>query len=1086
MAREVRQTRAAVVVMLVVAAAMYAAPSFAANPGVFVEESLVNRKSGSVSVIVTARDSRAAAAAVRTAGGRVTSDLWIVNAVAASVPAHAVGRLSKRPGIVSVVENKKVQAAAADWNGWVTDLRVQKGQYTVGDLMYGAPTHLPGGGFAQVMQNGEVLIVNADGSERARVTLTTGGPFYGSAGADPSGRIFVPAVYGVMYGLSPDGQVLWQNATMFNTTYFYPTPVVASDGTVVVVAYNGVVYGFDPDDGTIRWQQSIVRNASEYKTSPIIGPDDTMYVSSAQGDVFAVTSTGGVRWSASINGNQKGSYIGATPALRDGTLYVNAGSKLVAFDAATGTQRFAFTADSALLGSPNVAPDGGIVVASANKVYAISPTGQTQWTAASTGNVFIKPPLVSPDNSSVYVAINTAKGKAAYGITAFKRASGLAKWPAPYMLAVATSIATDTVIDADGGVIFGGSNTSLYRVDVNGVESHRIKTHTAITHLSQASDTGNIVTRLDVAPQLLFAGRLPNAWNGRADVEPGSARGRYKLVNPYTVDIGADQVHKKTLAGSFVKGAGVTVAVVDSGVYWDPSVKSILGPQLQHQFAGQADFIDRLCGLSAGCTQSADYAFYDFNSSRDTYGHGTHVAGTISNKLLYEILGQGQNGTEIQIGVAPDAKILSIRVLGADGTGSYETVVSGIQYVVENKDKFGIRVLNLSISAFATVPYFVDPLNRAVERAWQKGIVVLAAAGNVGPFAQTITVPGNDPYVITVGAVNSRRTAGYWRDDVVAGWSATGPTHDGFVKPDILAPGSQIVSYMYNDPTGVNTPTLVRQHPDYSADATLFRMNGTSMATGVASGVVALMLQANPGLTPDQVKFRLMDTARWSVEDDQPVFNTFQQGLGRIWAPDAVFGTSTGTANTGMDLDADLAHGYETLEDLAYHYQGPVQKRFSDAGDAWLYYYLDGGEMIGLGASDLNGHWLTQEQVFSGAYAWDGGTSFTWAGGLSGTDLVKNGHITWGSVRLIWGGVRLIWGGVRLIWGGTIPWAGGSAWGSVRLIWGGSVDTYAVSRMSWATSIAASRTTGSNFAWIGDEWTEPPVSSTPPPAGTQP
>ncbi len=1094
MTGKVRQSHCVVMMWAVIAVVLSTTTSFAATPSAYVEQSLLDRR-GNVPVIVTARDSRTAALAVRSAGGRVTSDLWIVDAVAASVPVRSIERLAKKPGIVSVVENKQVRAAG-EWNGWVSDLRILKGQYSVAGTMYGAPTHLPDGGFVQVGTEGEILIVNADGSEKARVKLTNGGPFYGSAGADASGRIFVPAVYGVMYGLSADGAILWENASMLNTTYFYPTPVVSSDGTVIVVAYNGVVYGFDPDNGSIRWSQSILRNNAEYKTSPIIGPDDTMYVSSDNGEVFAVTSTGGVKWSASINGNQKGSYAGATPVLRGGTLYVNAGSKLVGFDAAMGAIRFSFTADSTLIGSPTLAPDGGVIIASAAKVYALTSTGQMQWTAASTGNVFIRQPLVSPDNTSVYVAIDTAKGKTAQGITAFKRVGGQAKWTAPYALGVNTLIA-DPVIDADGGVIFTASNTSMYRLNPDGTESHRLKTHTAITHLSQASDSGNIVIRLSAAPQLMFAGRLPNAWNGRPDVEKGSSRGRYKLVNPYTVDIGADQVHKKTVTGTstFLRGNGVTVAVVDSGVYWDPDVKSILGPQLQQQFAGQADYVDPTCGSASGCTQHGDYAFFDFNGSRDTYGHGTHVAGTVSNKLLYEALAQGQNSDQIFIGVAPDAKILSVRVLGSDGTGSYESVVKGIQYVVDNKDKYGVRVLNLSISAFATVPYFVDPLNRAVERAWQKGIVVLAAAGNVGPFAQTITVPGNDPYVITVGAVNSRRTAGYWKDDIVAGWSATGPTHDGFVKPDILAPGSQIVSYMYNDPSGTNTPALVRQHPDYSSDPTLFRMNGTSMATGVASGVVALMLQANPSLTPDQVKFRLMDTARASLEGDEPAFNVFQQGAGRIWAPDAVFATSTAAANAGLSLPGDLARGYETVEDLAYHYQGPVQRQLSDGGNAWLYYVDNGGEMIGLGVSDLNGRWLSRSDALSGAYAWGGGTSFTWAGGLSGVDLAKNGHVTWSSIKLIWGGggpggaIKLIWGGltgsIKLIWGGSGPWEGGPAWGSIKLIWGGDAGTYAGSRMSWVSSVSTHRPTGSNHAWVGDDWVEPPVNTTPSPAGTQ-
>ena len=128
----------------------------------------------------------------------------------------------------------------------------------------------------------------------------------------------------------------------------------------------------------------------------------------------------------------------------------------------------------------------------------------------------------------------------------------------------------------------------------------------------------------------------------------------------------------------------------------------------------------------------------------------------------------------------------------------------------------------------------MDPLNRAAEAAWAAGIVVVAAAGNQGPGPETITVPGSDPYVITVGAIDGQRTPGYWGDDVVPAWSSTGPTLYGFAKPDVLAPGANLVSFMYNDHDNVaNSARLVQEHPDYSATSSLFRMNGTSMATAV-------------------------------------------------------------------------------------------------------------------------------------------------------------------------------------------------------------------------------------------------------------
>ncbi|HOG48794.1 MAG TPA: S8 family peptidase, partial [Anaerolineae bacterium] len=436
----------------------------------------------------------------------------------------------------------------------------------------------------------------------------------------------------------------------------------------------------------------------------------------------------------------------------------------------------------------------------------------------------------------------------------------------------------------------------------------------------------------------------PRRLDGPPDVEPTNNPKRYRIAYPVIADVGAD-----TLQQSSKKlGRDVTIALVDSGIYFSPETVSTLGGHLNRQFLGQADFVETQLPKGKGGTQYADYCFIsDKMLSRDRYGHGTHVAGIIWNNLIDE-------NTGLMLGVAPEANIISVRVLGDDGTGSYETVIKGLQWVVANKDTYGIRILNLSLSAQATVPYFADPLNRAVEQAWALGIVVLAAAGNSGPAAETITVPGNDPYVITVGAVDGGRTAGCWADDLLPSWSACGPTRDGFAKPDVLAPGSQVVSFMHNsrkDPA--ETQVLAQLHPGYSATAHLFRMSGTSMSTAVASGVVALMLQAHPELTPNQVKHRLMATARSAVTDaNEAVYNTLQQGAGRIWAPDAVLNAPEGSANAGMDIAADLAHGCGSDEELAHHYQGPIRQAV-DAGGERVLYYCAGpdGSIYGLGAA---------------------------------------------------------------------------------------------------------------------------------------
>jgi outer membrane protein assembly factor BamB len=1064
----------------------------------YVERSLQTR-TGRIPVIVSASTSQVAALAVNSVGGIVTSDLWIAKSVGAILNPAQMAKLAADPRVTAIVDNKTVRGA--EWNGWVSDLRVVKGKFLTSSQAWAPPTHLSGGGFATVTYSGELLVVNADGSEKVRKALpraTTDSAFYMpvALSADES-TYYVADALGVFFAVGSDGSLRWQNSVNLNLNYYVSKPVVAADGTIVVVTYTGNVFAFDPATGAVRWQQALTARNTSYIVEPVIGPDGTVYVSSAAGDISAITSAG-VRWSTSLGGG-KGNDYGIPPVLGGNTLYAAAGTKVVAFDTATGAQRFAFTAPAAILGQPIVRPDGTLYVASAAGLQSFTPIGQSRWVALPpAGQVFAAPARISADGTRIYTTTRPAKGKKTDTIVSYDTATG-----ANVLKKVTSgSLAAELVPDADGGLFVAMDDNSVYRYEADGTETHRLKVHAPVNHMSQASATGNILVRLTTTPQELhFIGRLPNAWSGRKDVDTGERPGSWRFMNNYAVDVGADKLHQKLLpSGAKLQGTGVTVAVVDSGVYWDASTKALLGVHLQRLFLGQADFVETQCGaaVTSGCLQNTDHAFHNYNTSRDAYGHGSHVAGTITNKLIDDAISDQTNSVVNYLGVAPDANTLSVRVLGADGTGNYETVIRGIQYVVANKARFNVRVLNLSLSAYATVPYFVDPLNRATEVAWLNGIAVLAAAGNTGPFASSVTVPGNDPYVITVGAVSSNRTAGYWRDDIVPLWSATGPTYDGFAKPDVVAPGSQIVSYMYNGGLGdANTATLVRQHPDYSTNIQLFRMNGTSMATAVASGVAALMIQANPALTPDQVKYRLMNTAQWSsTQQGEPVYNTFQQGMGRVWAPDAVLNNvdPAGAANLEMNLTADLAHGYETVEDLAFHYQGPVQRLLSDDGTAYLYYGTDtSGTAWGFGVTDLNGNWLDANAVARMSWA---GARMSWAGGLSWAGDAEayavarmswaGARMSWAGARMSWAGARLSWAGARMSWAGGNTWAGGAAWGVARMSWAGNAESYAVARMSWAGSLGARSSSASNSRWIDDLWIRPFVSNLPPPVATAP
>lgn len=526
----------------------------------------------------------------------------------------------------------------------------------------------------------------------------------------------------------------------------------------------------------------------------------------------------------------------------------------------------------------------------------------------------------------------------------------------------------------------------------------------------------------------------------------------YDFPSPIVIDVGADLVHKGTGGEGGVTGKNVTIAVVDSGMYFSWMMPESLEYELDQHFKNQYDFVgDNTCqgyGL-----QGEGYCFSGMLYSQDPYGHGTHVGGIIWNEMI-------DQSTGVVAGVAPGADIISIRVLGADGRGTYEDVIEGIQFAIEHKDEHNIRVMNLSLSGTSAAPYFVDPLNRAVEAAWNAGIVVVAAAGNTGPHAESISVPGNDPYIITVGAVDTNRTAGNWDDDTVPSWSAAGPTLDGFVKPDVLAPGSNVISFMHNDPYDIaNSATLVQLHPDYAETTHFFRMNGTSMSTAVTSGVVALMLEANPDLTPDEVKFRLMYTAAPAVSGaDELALSPLQQGAGRIWAPAAVFDRDLPKekANSGMDVAADLAHPWIPGDstdpainpDLAYHYCGPIQRSISDDGSTYLYFVENNlnGARVALGAADAaTGQWLDfkalvdKALVFdqlplmwsaepvetAGTYAWSGGT-YAWSGG---TYAWSGGTYAWSGGTYAWSGGTYAWSGGTYAWsGGTYAWSGGHTW----------------------------------------------------------
>ena len=235
----------------------------------------------------------------------------------------------------------------------------------------------------------------------------------------------------------------------------------------------------------------------------------------------------------------------------------------------------------------------------------------------------------------------------------------------------------------------------------------------------------------------------------------------------------------------------------------------------------------------------------------DRFGHGTHIAGLIA--------GDGSTSEGAYEGAAPETDLVSLKVAGWDGATDVTTVIAALRWVTSNHAKYGIRVVNLSWGTDGIQPTNIDPLDAAVEKAWRADLVVVVSAGNTGPG--TVTKPGDDPHVITVGAADIANTAAN-DDDTVAPFSARGTANGAGHKPDVVAPGVSLIS----DRARGSTVDLF--NPGARVGWSLFRGTGTSQAAAVVSGVVARMLDVDPSLTPDQVKWVLMHTTGGRLAGD--------------------------------------------------------------------------------------------------------------------------------------------------------------------------------------------------------------------------
>ncbi len=443
--------------------------------------------------------------------------------------------------------------------------------------------------------------------------------------------------------------------------------------------------------------------------------------------------------------------------------------------------------------------------------------------------------------------------------------------------------------------------------------------------------------------------------------------------------IGADQVWEGTGGLSPLNGAGVGVAVIDSGV----DTRHVA---LRHRVVASVDFTG--------------------GDGVDRYGHGTHVAATIAGRA-------GRTAeTSAYRGIASGAHIVSLRVLGDDGSGVASHVIEAIDWAIDHQRQYNIRVINLSLGAPVLQPYRDDPLCEAVGRAIDAGIVVVASAGNHGVTADGrriyggITSPGNHPGVITVGALDTRQTSDR-SDDGVATWSSRGPTmYDLVMKPDLVAPGSRVTSA--EAAGSYLSATFPQRHVSGSGATAYMQLSGTSMAAGVVSGAAALLLESRPRLSPRETKLALQITSAFMVAE----------GF-----------AASGSGSINLAVASHLVDRYRT--------RARQSRRPDHEGAA---------RAAGLAEKDVR--FLVVRHAAGDSIVWGNTTdSIIWGNFVD--------SIVWGNSvdSIVWGNATdsIVWGNATdsIVWGNSsdsIVWGNASnsiVWGNLvdSIVWGNSADS---------------------------------------------
>ena len=474
-----------------------------------------------------------------------------------------------------------------------------------------------------------------------------------------------------------------------------------------------------------------------------------------------------------------------------------------------------------------------------------------------------------------------------------------------------------------------------------------------------------------------------------------------------------------SVPGTPETGSGIGIAVIDSGV-------NPLHDDLWHSAAGQRVVMFK--DFTVTGTPPPGLA-------RDGFGHGTHVAGVLA--------GNGYMSYGKRRGIARNANLIALKVLDNAGLGYISNVIDAIDYAIANKTALGIRVINLSVGAGVYESYDTDPLTQAAKRAVDAGIVVVASAGNLGQNGENetqygaITSPANAPWVLTVGASSHEGTTAR-NDDVVAAFSSRGPTWLDFsAKPDLVAPGVGIESI--TDPLSAlfaGLPTLLLDGPRPSLFKPYISLTGTSMAAPVVSATVALMLEANPSLTPNAVKAILQYTAQ-----TRPNTSPLAQGAGFVNAKGALrlarFFAHPQTGPLGQPTDTIAGQSISWAKHLIwgnYLVTGGVPLPGANAwatNVVWGETHTPSGALVVWGAANPDN--VVWSEAINVVWSELTGDNVVW--GESGTDNVvwgeaHGGNVVWGeahSDNVVWGEDCFGSNCEQVVWGAPI---GNDAWGT--------------------------------------------------------